>query len=763
MSAVLAHAFARLRRRKARALVGAAGIAAAAAMVGAAITVAYGLHTGFDRAADRARLPDVAARFDARGLASVESRLRALPNVRAAAYRLEVGGAYVRAGGESTSRAKLQGVRAGPRGYAVVEGRDLSGRSGEALVEVGLARDWKLRVGDRLATVNGRMFRIVGFALEPDTVAYPLARSPRVYAPYEDVRRLSGRGGGDPVNVALLWAVDAERLDVTLAQARVATFGVGDLTFVTRAGIELLIGRAAGIVIALLGAFSLVALLAAGAMLAASAAADVQRRLEAIGVLRAIGVTPRAVAAGSAIEAALVAAPAAAVGLAVGWLVVSSPTERLLEALNELPPGRDLAVLLAAALVAIVGLVALAAAFPAWRAARRPPVETLRGADVAGVPVRAPLPRGAFGLGMRLALARPLRTAATVVVLAASASVVLLLLTIAALLQRLENEPHAIGRRYQLTVAAGPEDVRRVRAVPGVADAAPRYETYAADSFRLGEAFRIVAFDGDHTAFEAPALVEGRRLGGPLEAEIGLGLAQALDLRPGAVLAAQLPSGREQRFHVVGVVGSFENEGRMVYARAADLLAAEPYLPSRVAIRLHRGADRDAVGSALAAAGLPPSDAGGIASGSAVEGWAARNSGFVDVLVALLRGVSALDGLVCLSALAEMLALTAQERRHAVALVRAVGAGRRQVRALFAGAALTVAALAAPLGVGLEIFAVGPAAASLAVAYVDLPLAAGAVPVAIVVAALLVGALVAAVSVAARAAGQPVVIGLREE
>ena len=42
----------------------AAGIAAAALVAGAGVTVGYGLSTGFDRAADRADLPDVIARFD---------------------------------------------------------------------------------------------------------------------------------------------------------------------------------------------------------------------------------------------------------------------------------------------------------------------------------------------------------------------------------------------------------------------------------------------------------------------------------------------------------------------------------------------------------------------------------------------------------------------------------------------------------------------------------------------------------------------------
>ena len=47
-----------------------------------------------------------------------------------------------------------------------------------------------------------------------------------------------------------------------------------------------------------------------------------------------------------------------------------------------------------------------------------------------------------------------MRTGAVVAVLAAAASVALLILTIASLLQRLQHDPHALGKRYQLTVDA---------------------------------------------------------------------------------------------------------------------------------------------------------------------------------------------------------------------------------------------------------------------------------------------------------------------
>src|SRR5262249_51306584 len=208
-----------------------------------------------------------------------------------------------------------------------------------------------------------------------------------------------------------------------------------------------------------------------GAMLAATAASDVQRRLSSIGLLRAVGASRAAVALGFGVEAALVAFPAASLGVFLGWLVASGPSTRLLESVNELPPGRSLAALLVFADAAIVVLVAAASALPAWPAAGRSPLETLAAAAGRGTPPRAPLPSGPAGLGFRLALARPFRTAATVAVLGSSAAIILLILTIATVLAGLRTSPAAVRRRYQLTIdgpASAAREGARIRRVSGV-------------------------------------------------------------------------------------------------------------------------------------------------------------------------------------------------------------------------------------------------------------------------------------------------------
>ena len=228
----------------------------------------------------------------------------------------------------------------------------------------------------------------------------------------------------------------------------------------------------------------------------------------------------------------------------------------------------------------------LAAAWPAWRAAGRPPVACCRArgwpavADRAAVALAARRAPGSTALGVRLVAARRGRLAATVLTLGTSAAFVLLLLALASALSVLETDPGALGKRYQLTSSVPAAEAQRsVRAVPGVQAAAARYELQAVDSFSLGETIDVIAYPDDHTIFEAPPLTAGHRLKGIGEAEVGAGLADALGLSPGSTLAIALPSGVELRLRVAGIVSSLDHDGRVAYIPAAALLKADRSAP----------------------------------------------------------------------------------------------------------------------------------------------------------------------------------------
>ncbi len=554
---------------------------------------------------------------------------------------------------------------------------------------------------------------------------------------------------------------------MTLTQARAVAFGLGKLQFITRTGVKILLSQAAGIVISLLVAFSLVALVAAGTMLAAGAHSEVQRRLTGFGVQRALGFGPGRIAAQQAVEAAVVAVPAATLGIALGALVVARPAADLLAALNEVGPGAALAPPLLGALLAVVAVVVFAATWPAWRAARRPPVEILRGGDLARPPRRGALARlrrgpgpapppagGLFALGVRFATAARGRWFAAVATIAVCAGVVTLMLALASLLVRLREDPGTVGKRYQLAVSLDNGTIPEARRIPGVDAVGQRYSIDAADSFRLGEPVRLVAYPGDHTDFEDPPLAEGRRIRGPNEVEVGQGMADALGLQPGSVLATQIPDGGEVRFRVTGIVRALENDGRIAWVEPDKLLALRPDLSPQVVVRVKPGADTAAVTRRLQDLGATLSPVGAAQT---------DNAAFLAVLAAVLRGVGLAVGLVCLYALIQALTVTARERRGAVALLRAVGADGPSVGTVLAGAAIAVAIPAALAGVVLEVVAFGPLVARLAAGFAALPLAPTAGQIALVAGGLVALAAIATALVARKVLREPVVAGLREE
>jgi hypothetical protein len=747
-----------------------AGVLLAAAMAGAAVTVAYGLATGFDRAAREADLPDVIVRFRAESRADIDRIVRALPNVADRAYRLEATEVGMDSTGGSSEKGSLEVVDSGRRGYAIVAGRDVDGRPNEVVVERGVANEWHLRVGDDVRVGRLGTLRVAGIAVAPDNVAFPLASAPRMYVSRTWIEREAQTRL--PVSQALIWAADPARVDVLLQQARATSTQVQGVRFITRSGVRVLIDSAAGIVIALLVAFSLVALGAAATMLAATTAADVQRRLPAIGVQRTVGFSRGRIAAEYAWRAVRTGLPAGVLGVAIGSLAVRGPSGDLLEALNEQAPGWALLAPLAVALVAIVAVVAAAAAWPAWRATARPTVALLRGAEVARArpgrlpfgrrarereaarPVRLPLGGGFTALGARLALARRGRAAATVAVLAVSGAVVLLMLGLASLVAALRDDPGSVGKRYDLSARLPADRVGDVRALPGVADAAPRYVVQGADSFALGEPVKLVAFPGDHTRFEDPPLDAGRRLRGDGEAEIGVGLAQALGIGIGSTLAVQLPGGGEARFAVVGTVRALDDNGRVAYVRPRRLLAADPGAGPQIVIRLEHGADRAAVTRRLAALGAQP---------SAVGGATTRNGAFLGTLAALLRAVAIVDALVCLYALVQALGLVARERRPTLALLRATGAESSTVAAVLAGAAFAVALPAALVALALERLVLSPLVGHLAAGYADVGPRSSVGQAALAIGGLALLGVIAAAWVTRRAVAEPPVAGLREE
>jgi hypothetical protein len=218
-------------------------------------------------------------------------------------------------------------------------------------------------------------------------------------------------------------------------------------------------------------------------------------------------------------------------------------------------------------------------------------------------------------------------------------------------------------------------------------------------------------------------------------------------------MAVQLPSGAEMRLTVSGIVRGLENDGRAVWMRAGPLLAAQPGLPSQLAIVLRPGADRGRVDAGLRALDVDPARPGGATT---------RDPTLLGILAAVLRSVALAVALVCLYALVQGLAMTARERRGAIAVLRAVGGGRREVALLLGGAAAVVAIPSAAGAIALGVLAFAPAVASAAAGYAGLPLAPSATQAGMVLLGFALLAAAATAFVARAVLAEPVVAGLRD-
>jgi predicted lysophospholipase L1 biosynthesis ABC-type transport system permease subunit len=132
----------------------------------------------------------------------------------------------------------------------------------------------------------------------------------------------------------------------------------------------------------------------------------------------------------------------------------------------------------------------------------------------------------------------------------------------------------------------------------------------------------------------------------------------------------------------------------------------------------------------------------------------------VATLRAILTAVAVLDGLVCLYALLQACALTVQERRPTLAVLRACGAGGGAVSRLLAGAVMALVIPAAAVGIVLEQLVLAPALSRLAASYATLPISASEAEIAAVLAGAAAAGAIAVVSVGREVARETVVEGL---
>jgi len=304
---------------------------------------------------------------------------------------------------------------------------------GGAVIEEGLAGALGLHVGDRIH-LRGQSFRVAGIALQTEQAFYPASSSGLVWVTPGDAARLASRsdrlGYGVDVKLANPAATDAffnspaamNALPGTVIGKSWQSIQKDDYRVVTIDQKAMLIG---GWLLAML-AIASIAVVVGGRM------TEQTRR---VGLLKAVGATPRLVAVVLLAENLLLALAGAVVGLLGAWLLapsLSDPGRGLLGT----PPAPPLTLTSVAEVALAAMAVAMAATIvPAVRGARMSTIRALndparpphRRPRLIAVSARLPVP---LLLGVRLVARRTRRTVLASVSLAIAVTMVVAAITL---------------------------------------------------------------------------------------------------------------------------------------------------------------------------------------------------------------------------------------------------------------------------------------------------------------------------------------------
>lgn len=313
-------------------------------------------------------------------------------------------------------------------------------RPGAAVIEQGLAQALHLQVGDTIR-VAGRPFRVAGIAVSTAQPFYPASTPGVIWFTRRDVTALASRSR--PLGYALdLKLANPQAAGAFMFAHLPATTGVLQSWLQIRSAdgklvsVEQKVLWSAGVLLAIL-AIASIAVLVGGRM------AEQTRR---VGLLKAVGATPRLVAVVLLAENLLLALSAATVGVIGGELLAPLLTHTGNGLLGS-PGAPSLSATSIGVVVLTAAIVAAGATIlPAIRGARASTIRALndqahppqRRARLIAISTRLPVP---LLLGMRLAARRPRRTALGAASLVIAVAMIVAVLT----MQHRSETPNAFS------------------------------------------------------------------------------------------------------------------------------------------------------------------------------------------------------------------------------------------------------------------------------------------------------------------------------
>jgi putative ABC transport system permease protein len=555
--------------------------------------------------------------------------------------------------------------------------------AGEVMLNRPLALGAGLQPGDALRLADGRRLAVVGIG----ALALPTADG------WVTPAQAAALGAGKVVEVPLRLRDPDAAKDFAGRVAAGTQLHVGDWVDARRDFTD-----ESRRTLAILGTSTLLALLAAGFTLATAIGGRVLADRRRIGLLRAVGVTPRGVTGALVGHYVVIAALATPFGLVAGRLLgppLLGDTLVLLGTPKPGPPGLSLALPVFAFVLAAV---AVATALPAWRAGRLPPVLALeparrsatdRASRAARVARRLRLPV-VTALGAKDAYVQRARAVLTMASLALAGAVVVCALAFEATMDRLASDPALRAQPWDLNVndAGMPADRvdRALATVPGVADVARRYEILTT---ARGVELETRVIDGSPSAF-AFAVPDGRGVRTAGEVTLGRGAMEALGVGIGDVVRLAA-SGPPFSARVVGRHVEPDADGLAAVTLAGTVPPAALERPAWI-VRLAPGAD-----AGRAQAEITRRGAGRLFVGT--PGQSLQEE--IDQMRPVVYGVTALLLAIAGVNLLTTLLLGVRERRRDVAILGAVGASRRQVAGTIVSGGVLLALPAVVFGLPL--------------------------------------------------------------